>query len=126
MPSSKPSRSPARTFAAMGFNFWSLRISSLISNSPNRSTAPNGRGGSPEQKEQQTNIAVHGEKRSVELAEVVGFDKRVLVREQGADYGDSRPCRPWQRKARGKPGEECDDRNVHHPRDHQRPGDAEA
>jgi hypothetical protein len=41
---------------------------SPFSNHPNFSNAPNRRCSAPEQHEQQTNISVHGKKRSVQLA----------------------------------------------------------
>src|SRR5690349_16100147 len=75
MPSSKASRLPARTFSAMGFIRWSVIVSSLILNPSKVSNAPYRSSSAPEQQEQHTNIAVHREKRSVQLAQVARFDK---------------------------------------------------
>src|SRR5229473_4968723 len=125
MPSSKLSRSPARTLSAIGFNRRSLIVSSLISNLSKISNAPNGRRRAPEQQEQHTNIAVHGEKRSVQLAQVVRFDKGMLVSQQSGDNRDARPCRPWQSKADRQPAEKRNHADVHPPCDQQRLGNTE-
>src|SRR6266478_1346895 len=98
MPSSKLSRSPDRTLSAIGFNRRSLIVSSLILNPSKISNAPNRNRRAPEQQEQHTNIAVHGEKRSVQLAQVVRFDKGMLVRKQTSNNGDACPRRPGQSK----------------------------
>src|SRR5713226_3086173 len=107
MPSSNESRSPASTFSATGFNRWSVIVSSLILNPSKGSNVPNRRRRAPEQQEQHTNIAVHREKRSVQLAQVVGFDKGMFVSQQGRDDCDSRPRGPRQAKAERQPPQKC-------------------
>src|SRR5882724_11669430 len=113
IPSSKLSRSPARTLSAIGFKRWSVIVSSLISNPWKSSNAPKRRRCAPEQQEQHTNIAVHGEKRSVQLAQIIRFDKGVFVRQQSEqhDYADVHRSRNQQRirdpkflRHREKPG----------------------
>src|SRR5712664_4544208 len=104
MPSSALKRSPANTFSAIGFNRWSVIVSSLILNPSKVSNAPNCSCSAPEQQEQHTNIAVHGEKRSVQLAQVIRFHKRVFVGQQRRDDSDSRPRRPWQSRTECQPG----------------------
>src|SRR6266446_4232714 len=126
MPSSKASRSPARTFSAIGFNRWSVIVSSLILDPSKVSNAPYRRRRAPEQQEQHTNIAVHREKRSVQLAQVVRFDKGMFVREQRRNDCNSCPRRPWQAEAQRQPGQKCDYANVHDARDEQRLGDSES
>src|SRR5580658_9126921 len=126
MPSSALRRSPARTFFAMGFNRWSVMVSSLILNPLKISNAPNRCRSAPEQQEQQTNITVHGEKRSVQLAEVAGFDERVLVSQQRRDHGDACPRRPRKPKAVGQPRKKRDNADMHDARDQQRVGNPEA
>src|SRR5260370_8306244 len=103
MPSSALKRSPANTFSAIGFNRWSVIVSSLILNPSKVSNAPNCSCSAPEQQEQHTNIAVHGEKRSVQLAQVIRFDKRMFVGQQRRDTSDSPPPRPSQPKPHPKP-----------------------
>src|SRR6266581_3956871 len=103
--SSKLRRSPARTLSAIGFRCWSLNLISLISNLSEISNAPDCHGRAPEQQEQQTNIAVHREKRSIEPAEVVGLDKRVFVTEEQANRDDAGPCGPRESEDCGKPAE---------------------
>src|SRR5437667_1986037 len=125
MPSSKLRRSPARTLSAIGFRCWSLNLISLISNLSEISNAPDCHGRAPEQQEQQTNIAVHREKRSIEPAEVVGLDKRVFVTEKQANRDDAGPCGPRESEACGKPGEQRNDQDVHDARDPECSGDAE-
>src|ERR1700739_4782352 len=98
MPSSNASRSPANTFSAISFNRWSVIVSALISNPSKASNAPNRGRRAPEQQEQHTNISVHREKRSVQPAQVVWFDQRMLVREQRRDDRDARPRQPRQAK----------------------------
>src|SRR5216684_6822784 len=105
MPSSMLKRSPASTLSAIGFNCLSVIVSSLISNPSKLSNAPNRCCSAPEQQEQHTNIAVHREKRSVQLAEVIRFDKRMFVAEQRRDHGDARPRRPGQAEAERQPSE---------------------
>src|SRR6266404_1006515 len=117
MPSSKLSRSPDRTLSAIGFNRRSLIVSSLISNPPKISNAPKRRRRAPEQQEQHTNIAVHGKKRSVQLAQVVRFDKGMLVRKQRRHHRDSHPGWPRQPEAEREPSEQPDHAGVHRPRD---------
>src|SRR5258708_13639757 len=102
MPSSNESRSPASTFSAIGFNRWSVILSSLISNPSKNSNAPNRCRSAPEQQEQHTNITVHPEKRSVQLAEVIRLDYRMFVAQQEPDDADSRPRAPCQPKPEGK------------------------
>src|SRR6266851_8875300 len=113
MPSSKLKCSLASTFSAIGFNCLSVIVSSLISNPSKLSNAPNCCRSAPEQQEQHTNIAVHGEKRSVQLAEVIRFDKRMLVSQQGGHNRDPRPCRPRQSEAERQPPQKCDHTDVH-------------
>src|SRR6266478_3656877 len=125
MPSSNASRLPASTFSAIGFNRWSVIVSSLISNPSKLSNAPNRCCSAPEQQEQHTNIAVHREKRSVQLAEVIRFDKRMFVAEQGRDNRDPRPRRPGQTEAERQPRKERDHTDVHPSGDQQRLGDPE-
>src|SRR6266404_4870686 len=124
MPSSKLSRSPDRTLSAIGFNRRSLIVSSLISNPSKISNAPNRSRRAPEQQEQHTNIAVHGEKRSVQLAEVVSFDKGMFVSKQRRNHGDSCPSRPRQTKAERQPSEKRDHAKMHPSRDRQRVRDS--
>src|SRR5712692_11062962 len=125
MPSSNESRSPASTFSATGFNRWSVIVSSLILNPSKVSNAPNRRRRAPEQQEQHTNIAVHGEKRSVQLAQIVRFDERMLVGQQRSNNGDACPRRPWQSKTERQPPEKRNHANVHPSRNHERIGDPE-
>src|SRR6266581_786975 len=125
MPSSKLRRSPARTLSAIGFRCWSLNLISLISNLSEISNAPDCHGRAPEQQEQQTNIAVHREKRSIEPAEVVGLDKRVFVTEEQANCDDAGPCGPRKSEACGKPREQRNDQDMHNACDPERSGDAE-
>src|SRR5216683_1077725 len=106
MPSSVPSRSPAKTLSAIGFNRWSVIVNSPISNPSKNSNAPNRRGCAPEQQEQHTNIAVHREKRSVQLAQVIGFDKRMFVSQQRRNNRDSRPRGPRQSETKREPREQ--------------------
>src|SRR6185369_13095273 len=130
MPSSTLRRSPARTLSAMGFSRWSVMVSVwLISSCPNVSTAsnaPNGSSSAPEQQERHTNITVHGEKRSVELAQIVGLHERMFVSEQGGNHHDTKPRGPGQREARGEPREQRDHGEVHHARNEQSVRDAKA
>src|SRR6202521_1143961 len=105
MPSSMLRRSPARTLLAIGFSRTSVIVSSLISIRSKNSNSPNRCRSAPEQQEQHTNITVHGEKRSVQLAEVIRFHKRMFVAQQERDDGDSRPRGPWQAKPEGQPPE---------------------
>src|SRR5712692_1866085 len=126
MPSSNESRSPASTFSATGFNRWSVIVSSLILNPSKVSNAPNRCRRAPEQQEQHTNIAVHGEKRSVQVAQVVGFDKRMFVAEQGRDHSNACPGRPWQTEAKRQPPQKRDHTDVHPSRDQQRLGNPES
>src|SRR5260370_12681947 len=125
MPSSTLKRSPASTFSAIGFNRWSVILSSLISNPSKASNAPNCCRSAPEQQEQHTNIAVHGEKRSVQLAQIVRFDERMLVGQQRSNNGDACPRRPWQSKTERQPPEKRNHANVHPSRNHERIGDPE-
>src|SRR6267378_1293042 len=124
MPSSKLSRSPARTLSAIGFNRESVMVSSLISNPPNISNAPNRSRRAPEQQEQHTNIAVHGEKRSVQLAEIVSLDEGMFVSKKRRNHGDSCPSRPGQTKAERQPSEKSDHPQMHPSRDRQRVRDS--
>src|SRR5258708_40332722 len=103
MQSSRESSLPASTFSAIGFNRWSVIVSTLISNPSKASNAPNRCCNAPEQQEQHTNIAVHGEKRSVQLAQIIRFDKRMFVSQQRRDNCDSRPRRPRQCKTECQP-----------------------
>src|SRR5258708_35179535 len=103
MPSSNPSRSPANTLWAIGFNRWSVIVNSLISSPSKNSNAPHRRRRAPEQQEQHTNIAVHSEKRSVQLAQIIGFDKRMFLGQQGRDNRDSRPRGPRQPETKRPP-----------------------
>jgi len=82
--------------------------------------------GAPENQEQQTNIAVDGEKRSIDFGEVVGFDKRMLVGEEERDDDDSGPCGPREAEAPGEPSEEQDHHDVHDARDAESAGHSEA
>src|SRR6266849_7973624 len=125
MPSSMLKRSFASTFSAIGFNRWSVIVSSLILNPSKISNAPNRCRSAPEQQEQHTNIAVHGEKRSVQPAQVVRFDKRMFVSQQRRDYRDSRPRRPRQSETECQPPEQTNHTDVHRARDQQRPGNPE-
>src|SRR5258708_23566101 len=120
MPSSKLNRSPARTLSAIGFNRESVMVSSLISSPSSHSNTPKGSRRAPKQQEQHTNIAVHGEKRSVQLAQVVRFHKRMLVRKQCRHDRDSRPRRPRQSEAERQPREQPDHAYVHSPCNQQR------
>src|SRR5260370_26917431 len=104
MPSSKLKRSFASTFSAIGCNRWSVIVSSLILNPSKVSNAPNRCRRAPEQQEQHTNIAVHGEKRSVQLAQVIRFDKRMFVGQKRRHNCDSRPRLPWQCNTECQPG----------------------
>src|ERR1700733_9713519 len=105
MPSSIDSRSPDKTLSAMGFRRLSVMVSSAIFSSKllKRSDAPKSRCRAPEQQERHTNITVHGEKRSVELAQVVGFDQRMFVAKQRGDDRDSCPRGPGKREAPSQP-----------------------
>src|SRR6267154_1341497 len=125
MPSSMPKRSPASTFSAIGFNRGSVIVGSVIMNPSKISNTPNRCRGAPEHKEQHTNIAVHGEKRSVQLAQIIRFDKRMFVSQQRCDNGDSRPSWPWQSKAGRQPAEKGDHSYMHSARDEQRFGNPE-
>src|SRR3989442_8005168 len=125
MPSSNASRSPASPLSAIGFNRWSVIASSLILNPSKTSNAPNRRRSAPEQQEQHTNIAVHGEKRSVQHAQVVGFDKRMFVSQQHRDHRDPCPRRPRQSEAERQPPQKRDNANVHSSCDEQRIGNPE-
>src|SRR5258706_16033943 len=100
----------------MGFSRWSLRVSSLISNlskglrishSPERGCS------APEQKERNTNITVQGEKRSVQLAQIVRFDKRMFIGEERRDDRDSGPRGPGKREAGSEPYKQSDDTDMH-------------
>src|SRR5271163_3817786 len=104
MPSSRDSRSPPSTLSAIGCKLLSVIISSLILNSPNPSNAPKGHRSSPAHQERHTNITVHRKKRSVQLAEVIGLDKGMLVSEQRGNHADSQPSRPRQSKGKRQPG----------------------
>src|SRR6266568_371997 len=125
MPSSTLSRSPAKTLSAIGFRRWSVIVNSLISSPSKNSNAPNRRRRAPEQQEQHTNIAVHSEKRSVQLAEIICFDKRMFVRQQRRDYRDPHPRRPWQPETERQPTEQSNYSKMHHTRDQQSVGDPE-
>src|ERR1700731_534270 len=125
MPSSIESRSPAKTFSAIGFNRLSVIVSSLISNPSKNSNAPNRCRRAPEQQEQHTNITVHGEKRSVQLAQVIRINKGMFVPQQRRDHGNARPRGPRQSQAEREPPEKRDHTYVHYPRDQQRLGDPE-
>src|SRR5690348_6582992 len=70
-------------------------------------------GGAPEQQEQQANIAIHGEKRSIHFAEVVRLYKRMLVSEQCRYHTDAHPCRPPQMKAPSQPYQQPNHQHVH-------------
>src|SRR5712692_4119779 len=123
MPSSNESRSPASTFSATGFNRWSVIVSSLILNPSKVSNAPNRCRSAPEQQEQHTNITVHGEKRSVQLAEIIRFDKGMFIAQQRRDHGNAHPRGPRQSKAERQPPEKRDHTDMHAARDEQRLGD---
>src|SRR5216684_919876 len=125
MPSSKASRSPASTFSLIGFNRWSVIVSSLILYPSNVSNPPNRCRSAPEHQEQHTNIAVHGEKRSVQLAQIIRFDKRMFVSQERCDNGDSRPSRPRQSKAERQPTKKRDHSDMHSASDAQRFGNPE-
>src|SRR5262252_4962774 len=60
------------------------------------SNAPKGCCGAPEQQKQHTNIAVHCEECSVELAQVIRFHERMFVGEQRRNNRDSCPGGPGQ------------------------------
>src|SRR5438445_408729 len=124
MPSSTPSRWPAKTLSAIGFNRWSVIVNSLISIPSKASNAPNRCRRAPRQQEQHTNIAVHGEKRSVQLAQVIGFNKRMFVSQQGCNNRDPRPRGPRQPETKRQPPEKRDHADVHPSRNQQRPGNA--
>src|SRR5216683_1519204 len=126
MPSSALRRSAASTLSAIGFSRWSVIITSLISNPPENSNAPNRYRCAPEQQERNTNITVHRKKRSVQLAQVPWFDKGVLVSKQCPDDGNARPRGPRQAEAVREPTEQSDNPNVHDARDEQRSCDPEA
>src|SRR5215467_4275291 len=132
MPSSKARRSPARTFLAMGRKRWSVRMSSLmetcrpVQRSRPRaawpippvpyfgvSHLPESRGRSPEQKERNTNIAVHREKRSVEPAQIVRLDQGMFVSEERRDHDQADPSGPGEGEAGGEPGQQCDHSGMH-------------
>src|SRR2546429_5319257 len=100
-------------------------VSSLIPNPSKTSNAPNCCRRAPEQQEQHTNIAVHSEKRSVQLAEVICFDKRMFVRQQRRDHRDPRPRRPWQPETARQPTEQSNYSKMHHTCDQQSAGDPE-
>src|SRR3984893_17499678 len=125
MPSSMLRRSPARTLLAIGFSRTSVIVSSLISIRSKDSNAPNRRRRAPEQQEQHTNITVHGEKRSVQLAQVIRLDKGMFVAQQRRDHGNARPRRPRQSKAERQRPEKRDHTDVHAARDEQRVGNPE-
>src|SRR6267142_56106 len=125
IPSSKFRRSPTRTLSAIGFKRWSVIVSSLISNPWKSSNAPKRRRCAPEQQEQHTNIAVHGEKRSVQLAQIICLDKGVFVRQQRRYDRYPRPRGPRQAEAKRQPSEQRDYAHVHRPRDQQRIRDPE-
>src|SRR6266852_2722239 len=103
MPSSRPKRSPASTFSAIGFNCLSVIVSSLISNPSKLSNAPNRCRSAPKQQEQHTNIAVHGKERSIQLAKVIRFDERMFISQQGRHNRDPRGGR---RNTQRKPKKE--------------------
>src|SRR5712691_1763545 len=125
MPSSMLRRSPPSTFSAIGCNRWSVIVSPRISNSSQISNAPNRRRRAPEQQEQQTNIAVHGEKRSVQLAQVVRVDQRMLIAKQHSHDRDSRPREPGQSETERQPPEKCNHTDVHSSRNPKRVADPE-
>src|SRR5215813_2735986 len=113
MPSSKLRRSPDKTFSAMGRRRWSVRMSSLKYSLVNGrvetrrysstfSDFPESGCRSPEQQKRNTNITVHGEKRSVQLAQIVRFDQGMFVGEERRDNHNSKPSGPGERKAGGK------------------------
>src|SRR5712664_541384 len=120
IPSSKFRRSPTRTLSAIGFKRWSVIVSSLISNPWKSSNAPKRRRCAPEQQEQHTNIAVHGEKRSVQLAQIIRFDKGVFVRQQSRYDTYPRPRGPRQAEAKRQQSEQHDYADVHRSRNQQR------
>src|SRR6266851_8669760 len=119
MPSSNARRCPARTLSAMGRSVVSVRIKSFKSfrflrcfstistnwmplieaplqqcfaaNRSNVSNFPKRCSRSPEEQKRNTNITVHREKRSVQLAQIVGFHKRVFVGQQRRDHGNTGP-----------------------------------
>src|SRR5882757_2233537 len=125
MPSSMLKRSPASTFSAIGFNPWSVIVSSLILNPSKVSNAPNRCRSAPEQQEQHTNITVHGEKRSVQLAKIIRFDKGMFIAQQRRYHGNAQPRGPRQSKAERQPPEKRDHTDVHAARDEQRLGNPE-
>src|SRR3984957_3095409 len=138
-PSSALRRSPVRILAAMG----SRRASEIWSSAmfegkpkapacrrplqkhPRNSGLSDYQSCAPEQEEQQTNIAIHREKRSIHFAEIVGLYERMLVAEQERDYGNADPRRPRQMKRGGESDEQCNHRQMHHARDLEGAGDAE-
>src|SRR5215469_17215416 len=67
------------------------------SNSPQRGC------GSPEQQEQHTNISVHGEKCSVQLAEIVCSHERMFVAQQSRHHPNPRPRWPRQSETARQP-----------------------
>ena len=131
------SRSPAKTFSAMGWSWASLILSrptrsrtgfapdspaaelvctlltfgdpvqiSLPSKAALRLSDPDGC--SPKHEEQHTNIAVYGEKRSIEAAQVVGLYQRMLPDQHGRHNQDAGPRGPGKRKAGRQPHEQSD------------------
>src|SRR5208283_527799 len=96
-----------------------------ISKLAKSSNAPERCCGAPEQQEQHTNIAVHGEKRSVQLAQIVLFYKRMFVTKERSHNDNSGPSRPGQSETRRKPAQQEHHSHVHDARNHQRSGDAE-
>src|SRR5271157_1223433 len=131
MPSSKPRRSPASTFSATGLRRGSamcnsamrfgfpLRVAARLRESGHPHRSP------PEEQEQNTNIAVHVEKRSIQAAEVGRVQEGMFVNQERADDGNPHPRGPRQVEAGRQPPQKRDRQRVHRLRDAQRRSDSE-
>src|SRR5262245_60580865 len=130
MPSSKESRSPPSTFSAIGFSRESVMVNWLksfssrsycnvpveiaaFSNFPAVSNLPDRCRRAPEHQKRNTNIAVHREKRSVQLAQIVRLHQRMLVTQQQRHHKNPRPSRPRQAKTHRQPSQQSDHTDVH-------------
>src|SRR5580658_6307463 len=128
MPSSKLRRSPARTLSAIGLSAASEIWNSLVMISrANFSCLParDPYRRAPEQKKQNTNIAVHREKRSIHASEIVRAHQRMLVGQERGDHGDSGPCGPRQMERSRETDQQQRHQHVHLARDHERARDSE-
>ena len=99
----------------------SVILSSLIVCISNSQGRPTTVAAPQNNRNKKTNIAIHGEKRSIDFAQIVGFHERMLVDEQRCDHGNSRPRRPAKLKTPRQPREQSDHHDVHRARDRSAP-----